>query len=112
MPRHFRLLYVILMVFSSIAGQAQSFYLKGQVRDERGTFLPNVKITVLATGYTYLTGGEGDFGFMISREKDSVSFSLPGYETLYKQVNAKEWNLIILRRDEVQANRSKRKLSS
>jgi Ca-activated chloride channel homolog len=107
-----RLLYLIILLVCACYCSGQQFYIKGQIKDEKGNYLSNVKIVVSSTGYEYLSGYDGYFGFTVNKELDSLSFSLVGYEPIKKQLNAKESNLIILKRDEAQINKSRRKLSS
>lgn len=59
---------------------SQPYYLRGVVRDDKGTTLQNVKILELGTGLVYRTGVYGTFGIVSNNKTDTLSFSLDGYE--------------------------------
>lgn len=59
---------------------SQPYYLRGVVRDDKGTVLQNVKILELGTGLVYHTGVYGTFGIVSNSKTDTLSFSLDGYE--------------------------------
>ncbi|MFL5740293.1 MAG: von Willebrand factor type A domain-containing protein [Flavisolibacter sp.] len=108
-----RLLYLAILLLSGFVSKAQQqFYITGQTRDDKGNPLANVRIILASSGYEYRSGTEGYFGFMANMESDSLFATLNGYEPVKKQISAKEPVLIILKRDEAQINRSRRRLSS
>lgn len=65
---------------AAIPVYSQQFYIRGEVKDESGNLLQNVNILLHSTGYIYHSGTEGSFGILTNRPKDSLSFSLDGYQ--------------------------------
>lgn len=88
------------------------YYLRGDVKDERNTPLPNVKILVHATGYVYYSGSTGGFGIMLPNLHDSVTFSMEGYQPLSARLDAKTYQNITLKQLLTAANTQKKKLLS
>lgn len=88
------------------------YYLRGDVKDERNTPLPNVKILVHSTGYVYYSGSTGGFGIMLPNLKDSVTFSMEGYQPLAARLDAKTYQNITLKQLLTAANAQKKKLLS
>jgi len=70
---------------------AQQFYIRGEVKDESGTPLQNVSISVNRTGYVYYTGTYGSFGILTNKSADSLTFSLDGYQQQVKLVNSENY---------------------
>jgi Ca-activated chloride channel family protein len=60
--------------------QGQQFYLRGEVRDEKGNFLQNVNIKQQSTGYLFRTGNTGAYGIPSLKESDTLIFSYEGYQ--------------------------------
>jgi Ca-activated chloride channel family protein len=73
--------YILLahILFVHLSIQAQQFYVRGQVKDEWGNALQNVKILQHKTGYLFNTGAEGSFGILAQQSADSLSFILDGF---------------------------------
>ncbi|MBI1341467.1 MAG: DUF3520 domain-containing protein [Terrimonas sp.] len=57
----------------------QQFYLRGEVRDEKGIALQNVNILQHSTGFIYRTGSQGGFGILSKNKTDTLTFSADGY---------------------------------
>ncbi len=87
------LLFQVLVI--SVFGQ--SFYLKGEVRDETGKLLQNVNIRLISTGYMYRTGNFGSFGIPTTKAIDSLFFSFQGYQSQGLTVNANEFITVTLK---------------
>jgi Ca-activated chloride channel family protein len=49
------------------------YYIRGEVKDEKGNGLQNVKIILNSTGLPYSTGVGGAFGILTSKASDSLS---------------------------------------
>jgi Ca-activated chloride channel family protein len=67
---------LFLLISSSAISQ---YYLRGEVKDEKGNALQNVTILNIRTGYVYKSGAEGSFGILGSQQVDTFSFSFDGY---------------------------------
>ena len=57
------------------------YYIRGEVKDEKGEPLQNVKIYMHSAKSLYSTGISGGFGITTSILNDTLTFSLQGYET-------------------------------
>lgn len=68
----------VSLCISSVA-EAQQYYLKGEVRDEKGNALQNVSIVQQRTGYVFRSGSMGSFGILSNRSTDTLIFSMDGY---------------------------------
>ena len=76
---------IILFVHSSISAQ---YYIRGELQNEQGEKLQNVRIVVHSTGLIYYTGMYGDFGITSSKARDTLTFSLDNYESYTTVVDA------------------------
>ena len=92
------ILYITICAFICINASAQQFYLKGEVRDETGRLLQNVSILHQATGYVFYTGSSGSFGISNTSQKDSLIFSLQGFQKQKVVVDAASYSTIILKK--------------
>lgn len=101
----------IVFFLFSLSAHSQ-YYLRGDVKDERNTPLPNVKILVHSSGYVYYSGSTGGFGIMLPRLKDSISFMLEGYQPVSAKLDAKVYQNITLKPLYTAANTQKKKLLS
>ncbi len=88
------LLLVGSLCFLSSRGQ---FYLRGEVKDENNSLLPEVKILLHSSGYLYHSGGSGAFGIPVPSAADTLTLSAEGYETLVLPVDANQYQTIQLR---------------
>jgi Ca-activated chloride channel family protein len=80
---------IFLLVSSSLI--AQQYYIRGEVKDESGNALQNVKILQHKSGYIFKTGFEGSFGIVSNQLVDTFSFSLDGYRPETRLINANEY---------------------
>ncbi len=99
----------ILLLANSLAAQ---YYLRGEIRDEKQNPLPNARILLHSTGYLYRSGNSGAFGIMLTKESDSVTISLDGYQTLCAKVTATTYQQLMLKMLFPAANISKSRLVS
>lgn len=84
----------LLLLFTPIGAQ---YYLRGEIKDNRGKKLAGVTIQLQSKGTVpFLSGKDGDFGIPISKPTDSITLSLPGYETTKTLVNANSFQYLIL----------------
>src|ERR1700733_10034320 len=82
------LILLFLIFFTSAFPQ---YYIKGEVKGQKGNSLQNVNILVHSTSMLYRSGTYGGFGITSSRLIDSLTFSLDGYETLTVKINASDY---------------------
>lgn len=82
------------LLFFSSRGQ---FYLRGEIKDENNSLLPDVKILLHSSGYSYHSGSSGAFGIPVSQGWDTLTLSSEGYETLTLRVDANQYQNIKLR---------------
>jgi len=66
-------------LFFCIPGFCQDYYVRGEVRDEAGNILQNVKIIQKTTDLIFRTGAYGTFGLMSRKRPDTLDFFLDGY---------------------------------
>lgn len=98
------------MLFACIAkGQ---YYLRGEVKDDKGNTLQNVKIFQHSTRSMYQTGPWGSFGIKSLLRTDSLTFTLDGYETSSQSFSHNQWQTVVLKASTVNSNKSKPRLIS
>jgi Ca-activated chloride channel family protein len=88
------LLLLSSLLFYSSRGQ---FYLRGEIRDENKSLLPDVQIRLRSSGYLYHSGNSGAFGIPISQCIDTLILSAEGYEGLTVRVDANQYQTIQLK---------------
>ena len=88
------------------------YYIRGDVKDEKGLPLQNVKIYMPLSKTVYASGVSGGFGIPTSNLTDSLVFSLDGYVSQAIKINSKEYQHIVLQIIPSQANTHKQKLVS
>lgn len=89
------------------------YYLRGEVRDEKGHALPGVKFTLFSKGsYPYYTGASGGFGIPTPLKIDTLSFAAEGYEPLTAVVNTSQYAVYTLKMTSYKSNSSRLRLSS
>jgi Ca-activated chloride channel family protein len=74
------------------------YYLRGEIKDENNSLLPNVNILLHSSGYLYHSGSLGAFGIPVPQAVDSLTLSSEGFQTLTLRVDASQYQNIILRR--------------
>ena len=74
------------------------YYLRGEVLNEKGKLMPNVKILVHSKlPYAFSTGTKGGFGIPTSTVLDSIFLFFQGYETLKQQVDCNKYQKLVMR---------------
>ncbi len=106
------LIYIVLSLLFCIPGKAQKYYLKGQVNDEGGHGLQNVSILQASSGYVFYAGSSGAFGILTNQIKDTLTFSLDGYEKKKVAVAAIDFSTITLKKATVSNSLRRNKLAS
>jgi Ca-activated chloride channel family protein len=89
-----------ILIFLLLVVQATAFtqfYLRGEVKDEMNTPLPNARIRLHSTGYIYYSGTGGAFGITTSKKIDSVTVHMDGYHPLALQLDATKYQSITLK---------------
>lgn len=98
-----------LLITLSLSAQ---YYLRGEVKDEGSTPLPNTKIIQLSTGYVYYTGSSGGFGILSTKQEDSVAVSYDGYQEQRIKLSASNYINITLKMQRATSNIHKNRLVS
>ena len=88
------------------------YYLRGEVRDETNTPLPNTKIILHSTGYVYYTGSSGGFGIVSVKQQDSVVISYDGYQDQHLQLSGATYSTIVMKLQRATGNLHKSRLAS
>ena len=107
-----KLLALITLSFACLFARGQQFYLRGQVKDDKGKELPAVRIRSLSTGAIFQSGAQGYFGIILSRSTDTLQFSMFGYKDQWVPVNTKDFTNIVLNINEEELLKAKKKLVS
>jgi len=105
--------WLILLVLALSAHLNAQYYLRGEVKDEKGKLLPNVRINLFSKGnYPFYTGSSGTFGIPSSSFVDTITLNLDGYETIKKPVETQRFQSLILKTLNASPSANKNKLSS
>ncbi len=101
----------LLLLFSSGSGLAQ-YYLRGEIKDEKGKGISNARIYIHSARTINYSGSFGSFGFNVLNLHDSLTVSSEGYESKTLKIRSDQWQEIILKLSAADANRNKHKLIS
>ncbi len=100
----------LLLLGNSIAAQ---YYLRGEVRNERGALLEGVKIYLgNKTGAPYYSGNTGAFGIPSQKLIDTLFLQMDGYEPLQQLVDTRSTQTLTLKMLPATANLYIHKLNS
>jgi Ca-activated chloride channel family protein len=89
------------------------YYVRGQVKDQQGQSLSNVKINLFSKGtYPYYTGSGGAFGIPTHLLVDTITLEAEGYETVKTPVKSTSYALFAMKMNSAKSNSSKLRLSS
>jgi Ca-activated chloride channel homolog len=102
---------ILLSLLITLSLSAQ-YYLRGEVKDEGSTPLPNSKIIQLSTGYVFYTGNSGGFGIISTKQEDSVTVSYDGYQEQRIKLSASNYINITLKMQRTTSNLHKNRLVS
>ncbi len=109
LTRTFQLLIALLVSLSSFS----QYYLRGEVRDEQGRPVSNVRIRFSSKGdFPYYTGAGGAFGIPTALKTDTITIIADGYETFTAPVRSAEYEVFTLRMTASKANSTKQRLAS
>ncbi|MEO6949357.1 MAG: von Willebrand factor type A domain-containing protein [Ginsengibacter sp.] len=104
-------IHILFLLFLSNLLSAQ-YYIRGDVKDENGNFLQNVKIWFPKSNLVYYSGVSGGFGIPSSHLTDSMVFSKNDYVTESLEVNTTKYVSIKLKMTAAKANLNSSKLVS
>ncbi len=77
---------------------SSQYYLRGEVLNEKGKLLPNVKILVQSKGaYAFFTGTRGGFGIPASTLTDSIFLYFEGYEPFKQLVDCNKYQKLVMK---------------
>ncbi|MES2373808.1 MAG: von Willebrand factor type A domain-containing protein [Bacteroidota bacterium] len=107
-----KVIWVILCSLAIPSAYSQ-FYLRGEIKDERGRLLEGVKINLVSQGsFLYYSGNSGTFGISTSHTSDTVILTLDGYETLRVFIDARKFQNLVMKMLPTTAHLYNKKLSS
>lgn len=90
------LVFIIFLLLLTTVANSQ-YYLRGELKDEKGNGLQGVRIMLSSKGtYPFITGSSGTFGIPTNLKVDTITFSLPGYDTLKTAVITTEYGRFTL----------------
>ncbi len=90
-------LLLILLFFLFAPTIGAQYYLRGEIKDNRGKKLEGVTILLQSRGSVpFYSGKDGDFGITLNKLTDSILLSLPGYELKKMAVHAASFQHIVL----------------
>jgi Ca-activated chloride channel homolog len=102
---------ICLLFFSGMV--SAQYYLRGEIHNEKGTSLANVKILLFSKGnYPFFSGAYGSFGLPSSLSVDTISLFLDGYEPLKKAVKTSDYQNLVMKMQASTASISRPKLAS
>ncbi len=102
----------ISLLLITISPAFSQYYLRGEVRDEKQNALSNAKILLHSTRYVYYSGSSGSFGILSTRETDSITITLEGYQPVCVRLEATKYQTIILKMLYSSANLQRNRLVS
>jgi Ca-activated chloride channel family protein len=92
MKKVFTILTALFFVHQTFA----QYYIRGEVHDEQGNALQNVKIYMPESNALYASGVSGGFGIPTRNVTDSLVFSLEGYLTKGVRIKTSQYQKIVL----------------
>ncbi|HQS23847.1 MAG: hypothetical protein B7Y11_08890 [Sphingobacteriia bacterium 24-36-13] len=91
-----RLFIILSLLFYTTTIGAQ-YYLRGEIKDNRGKKLEGVTIQIKSKGIIpFYSGKDGDFGIPLNKSEDSIYLSLAGYENARLLANTNLFQQIVL----------------
>lgn len=107
-----KVIWVILLCTLAKTSSGQ-FYLRGEIRDERGRLLEGVKITLASKGsFPYYSGNGGTFGISTAVTIDTITLVQDGYEILRARIDTRRFQDFVLKMLPTTAHLYNKKLSS
>ncbi|MES2006455.1 MAG: von Willebrand factor type A domain-containing protein [Bacteroidota bacterium] len=107
-----KVIWVLLACFAIHASYGQ-YYLRGEIRDERGHLLEGVRITLSSRGaFPYYSGNAGTFGISSSLISDTITLNLDGYESIRTTIDTRRFQNLLMKMLPTTAHLYSHKLSS
>lgn len=104
------LVYILISFFITEAnGQ---YYLRGEIKNEKGENLPNVNIRLHSDKLLYKSGLGGGFGISSAVKNDSITVSADGYETVVSGISSAKYLEVIMKQLSANASKNRPKLIS
>ncbi|MBV4357041.1 vWA domain-containing protein [Pinibacter aurantiacus] len=103
---------ILLLLISFHTKLFSQYYLRGEIIDESGKPLSNVKMLLQSTGYVYYSGSSGSFGIMSNVANDSITLSLDGFRSAGARLDAKKYLSITMKMLRAVGNTAKPRLAS
>jgi Ca-activated chloride channel family protein len=108
-----RQVFVLLLLIISVNHLNAQYYLRGQVKDEKGKLLSNVRLMLHSSpSNAYYSGSTGAFGVPSSVPVDTITLVYDGYEVLKKAVETQKYQVLEMKMLAATASLMKNKLSS
>lgn len=107
-----RTLSLTICLLLTLSSLSQPNYLKGQVRDDKGNGLSNLRLDLQSVKASFLSGSEGYFGITTSRQFDTLIVYYSSKDTVKAVVNTQEFNTVIIKSDKLQSAKPAKKLAS
>jgi len=105
------IIYSVVLLLLSYTAKSQ-YYLRGEIKDNYGQYIQNVRMVIKSTGNLYHSGISGGFGITTSKLNDSLILSYDGFETITVAVNANQYQTIVLKRIQENENKNRQHLTS
>jgi Ca-activated chloride channel family protein len=104
--------WVCYCLLAVATAQAQ-YYLRGEVKNERGQWLQGARINLSSKGsFPYFSGSSGSFGIAVSKITDSIHISRDGYEDLVMAIDTRKFQSLVMKMLPTTAHLYNRKLAS
>jgi Ca-activated chloride channel family protein len=107
-----RTLWLTICLLLTISSLSQSNYLKGQIRDDKGNGLSNLRLDLQSVKASFLSGSEGYFGITTSKQFDTLIVYYSNKDTVKTAVNTLEFNTVVIKSEKLQNAKPAKKLSS
>ncbi|MDI3322263.1 vWA domain-containing protein [Pinibacter soli] len=103
---------ILLLLISFHTKLFSQYYLRGEIIDESGKPLSNVKMLLQSTGYVYYSGSSGSFGIMSNVANDSITLSLDGFRLTGARLDSRKYLSITMKMLRAVGNTAKPRLAS
>ncbi len=101
---------ICVLLSQTTSGQ---YYLRGEVKDEKGRLLPGVMIKLFSKGnLQFFSGDNGLFGIPSPKQVDTITLSFDGYETVRQPVPTKQYQSLVMKMLPATASLMRNRLAS
>lgn len=105
-------LLALFISFISVTATEAQFYLRGNVKNQKGEPLAYVQIHLFSSNNFYYSGASGGFGIPSTQKADSAELSSNGYETVRVLLSSENMNELVLKHATGSSVPQKKKLLS